>query len=283
VGEAANAKNTQLFGLAGEAIPAEAMPTVPPLRAPVVASPESLSSVAEPFHSEIPPAASIPAPTGMARIGSGQVPSLTHALSRARLPFSEVPGVVLVDATRALVTTSDERPFAARLEVLRSYGGQVTCTVLLRNLQGRASGEPLGSVGAPMVKVSGAGHLVLGARAGHTILGFRLEDAGLAFVREEHLLGFDMMLAYENGRLSTGDRQMSHVVQLQGAGIVLLELMGALAAVPVSGARSATVRRDAIVGWIGRLAPRALTPAEAPAGQHGLVTFGGEGTLLTVV
>jgi hypothetical protein len=39
-------------------------------------------------------------------------------------------------------------------------------------------------------------------------------------------------------------------------------------------------RREWIVGWIGRLLPRVLKPADAPGGQRGLVAFSGEGTIL---
>ena len=35
-----------------------------------------------------------------------------------------------------------------------------------------------------------------------------------------------------------------------------------------------------VVGWIGRMVPRALLPGEAAGGVRGLVAFAGEGTVL---
>ena len=70
------------------------------------------------------------------------------------------------------------------------------------------------------------------------------------------------------------------VVQLRGEGVVLLELAAPLGAIPVAASRPVTVRRDAIAGWLGRLVPRVLPAAEAPAGQRGLLSFVGEGTVL---
>jgi hypothetical protein len=266
---ATSSKDTQLFGLAGGDPGIEdSMPAVPKLRAPLSVQGFGLQ--------EAPPPAEAPPP--LVR----EVPTLDEVVADATLPFPESPGVLLAGPSLALVTTSDDHPFAVRLEGLRSYAGQVDCSVLLRQVQGRATGEPLGGVGAPLVRVSGDGQLVIGVRPANNIVGLRLDPPGLAFVREEHLLGFEMILLHENGRFSTGDREASNVVQLQGRGVILLELVGELAAIPVSQRRGATVRRDAIVGWLGRLVPHALPPAEAPAGQRGLVSFGGDGTVLAL-
>jgi uncharacterized protein (AIM24 family) len=145
----------------------------------------------------------------------------------------------------------------------------------------------LGGIGSPMVRVSGNAQLVLGARAGHEARVLTLED-DLAFLREDAILGFELRLAYENGRLASdasGENPRAaaeavHVVQLRGTGAVALELARKLASVPCTPGRSLVVRREWIVGWIGRLVPRALTPAESPSGQRGLVGFSGEGTVL---
>jgi len=44
--------------------------------------------------------------------------------------------------------------------------------------------------------------------------------------------------------------------------------------------RSLSVRREVILGWFGRLVPRAIASADAPCGQRGLVSFAGEGRVL---
>jgi uncharacterized protein (AIM24 family) len=102
----------------------------------------------------------------------------------------------------------------------------------------------------------------------------------VAFVREEHLLGFDALLEYENGRLAVGDGEGALMVQLRGAGTVLLELVDPLATLEVTAASGVAVRREILVGWIGRLGPRVLPLGEAPCGQRGLAGFSGDGTVL---
>jgi hypothetical protein len=206
-------------------------------------------------------------------------PRAADALTAARLAFPDAPGVVLHGDTTALVTTTDERPFALRLEAVRAFVGPATAVVLERRSRDKASGEPLGGVTTPLVKVAGAAGVVVRARPKHVIVGFRLDDAP-AYVREESLLGFDLTLTFENGKLTAGDTETVRIVQLRGEGTVLLELAAGYGAVPVGAARSVTVRRDAILGWVGRLVPRVLSPTEAPAGQRGLLSFAGEGTVL---
>ncbi len=239
---------------------------------PTVPAPETLPGVAppDPRRPTMPPHAA---------------PKASEALVAAALPFPDAPGVVLHGDAGALVTTTDERPFALRLESIRAFVGAATQIVLERRTREKATGEPLGGVVAPLVKVAGAASVVVRARAKNVVVAFGLEEAP-AYVREEHLLGFDLALTYESGKLSAGDAEAVRVVQLRGVGVVLLELgggSGSIGAIPVSPARAVTVRRDAIVGWLGRLVPRVLPASEAPAGQRGLLSFAGEGTVLVAL
>jgi hypothetical protein len=243
-----------------EAIVAPAAPRVPALRPQTVPAPDTIPGIA---------------PSKKTASGPRAVPHVADLASAARLTFPDAPGVVLAEGAAgmiALATTSDDAPFAARLEALRSYTGNVTTAVLDR--QGRAKGEPLGGVGAPILRIAGAGQLVLAPRAGHTLVAFRI-DAEPAFVVEERLLGFDLALTFEHGRL-----EGANVVQLRGQGAVLVELLGRASSIAVTTARPVTARRDAVVAWLGRVVPRALAPAEAPAGQRGLLSFAGDGTVL---
>jgi Tetratricopeptide repeat len=233
---------------------------------PTIPAPDTLPGVAPPdaLRGAAPPHAA---------------PKASDALAAARLLFPDAPGVVLHGRSGALVTTTDERPFALRLEAIRAFVGPATQIVLERRTRERATGEPLGGVVAPIVKVAGAAGVVVRARAKNVIVAFGLEEAP-AYVREEHLLGFDLALTFESGTLSAGDAEAVRVVQLRGLGVVLLELAAPIGAIPVGPSRAVTVRRDAIVGWLGRLVPRVLSAAEAPAGQRGLLSFAGEGTVL---
>jgi hypothetical protein len=70
------------------------------------------------------------------------------------------------------------------------------------------------------------------------------------------------------------------VVQLRGTGSFVLELTAPLASIVCTPERPLMVRREWIVGWLGRLMPRALSPAETPYGQRNLVSFSGDGTVL---
>jgi hypothetical protein len=224
----------------------------------------------------------VPAPTR-----PGMAPRAVADLARdAMLTFPRDRSVAILETGLALVQTegaaSPEHPkrdFAIRLEALRSYSGSPTTDVLVRQIRGQVSSETFGGVGSPMVSVSGTSYLVVGPRPSYRLVPFTLNDE-VAFAREEHVFGFDLELAYENGRLAVGDGDAALMVQLRGTGTVILELMDPLAAIEVTGARPVNVRREVIVGWIGRLVPRALSLGEAPCGQRGLVSFSGEGTVL---
>ena len=197
--------------------------------------------------------------------------------------------IALHGAELALVRTSDNPPraFACRLDALRVVAGTATTRVLHRRLREADTSEVLGGVGSPLVRVSGGAQLVLGTRAGRQLVVLAL-DEDLAFVREDLLLGFELSLGYENGRVALeSPSDSSHlavdgspIVQLRGTGAAVLELGGKVASLPSAPDRALLVRRDWVVGWLGRLVARALPPAESPSGQRGLVAFSGEGTVL---
>jgi uncharacterized protein (AIM24 family) len=199
----------------------------------------------------------------------------------ARFVFPQ-EGVTILESGLALVHTRETpsgRSFAARLEAIRAYSGDVKTDVMQRQTRGQVGAETFGGVGTPIVSVSGSGQLVLGPRHSHRLVSFLLRDE-VAFIREENLLGFDLSLSYENGRLAVGEGDTAVMVQLRGAGAALIEVLDPLATLEVTSARGISVRREALVGWVGRLVPRALSVSEAPCGQRGLVGFSGEGSIL---
>jgi hypothetical protein len=227
-----------------------------------------------------------------APLPSSPPPPMTRAARRSLLVFPPAATVALHPTGVVLAQTAEpDRPFAARLESMRVAVGTFSTRVLPRRTRGRDSAEVLGGVGSPLVAVSGDAQLVLGPRTGHQLVPLEL-DQDLAFVREDLLFGFDMRLAYENGRLSFEDASEGTgregdgvpVVQLRGTGALVLELLSDFSTLELTAeggkTRTAVVRREWVVGWIGRLLPRALPPAEAPAGQRGLVSFSGEGAVL---
>jgi hypothetical protein len=245
-----------------------------------------------------------PAPPGAPRFDEPQEPTDAgrSASSDAREP-SGTPSLLALPAHRSiglhasgvlLVQTEEEptRGFAGRADAMRAVTGTVTTRILYRRTRDADSAEMLGGVASPLVRFTGSAQLVIGPRPRHELALLGVEDH-LAFVREEYLLGFELSLAYENGRIALepsaeggwpdGGRpppEGSAVIQLRGTGAFVLELTAPLASIACTPERPLMVRREWIVGWLGRLMPRALSPAETPNGQRGLVGFSGDGAVL---
>jgi uncharacterized protein (AIM24 family) len=206
-------------------------------------------------------------------------PDVGQATRDSLLIFPGEPSAVIHASGVALVQTRPNLPFAARLESLRLAKGAMVTTVMQRRARDQETAEVLGGVGSPVVRVEGHAELVLGPRPTHELVALML-DGDIAFVREDLLLGFELRLAYENGRVAVDDGEALAIVQLKGTGTLVLELLAPFVTVDAAQGRPVMVRREWIVGWLGRLVPRALPGSEAPGGQRGLVTFNGEGTVL---
>lgn len=174
--------------------------------------------------------------------------------------------------------TGDGETFAARLESLRSYAGSLTTRMLERQSR-TPSHEPFGGIGSPLLRLTIGGTVLFGPRPGHRLVAFKLQNEQV-FLREDVILGFELALAYENGKLPFSEGEAMHVVQLKGTGTVVIELLDPWVTLEANADRSVTVRRESLVGWIGRLVPRTLPPQEAPSAQRGLVALVGEGTVL---
>lgn len=197
------------------------------------------------------------------------------------LAFPEPGHAVLHPSGVALVRLLDSAGFAARLEAIRATTHGLTMNVVDRVVDGKKTGEAFGSIGSPVVSVSGDGQLVLGARAGRKLSLLRLDEE-TCFVREDVLVGWKDALTFENGRLATSESESVAIVQLRGRGAILLESLGEILALDVRSPRGMSVRREVLLGWFGRLVPRALSVGEAPCGQRGLVSFAGEGRILVL-
>jgi len=221
-----------------------------------------------------------------------EIRPLANFIEDARLERSgDAPGVTVLGTRLARVELDQELSplgFAFRLESLRSYSGTLDRDLLPRQTRVDASagdasaGETFGGIGTPFATMKGPGQLVVGPRAAQRVVGFSLHD-DVVFFREEAVLGFDLSLHYENGRLGVakGFGDATPLVQLKGHGTVLLELAADLLALQVK-AGGITVRKEVVVGWVGRLFPRSLTGEDAPCGQRGLTSFSGDGVVLVV-
>ena len=250
---------------------------------------ESATAPPPPLHPSAVPGSTrvIPPPMpGVDEPTSVPAPATGHAVAPTLLGLPEGPPVTIHESGVVLARVTADLPFATRLDALRVVAGSITTRVLHRRARDADTTEVLGGIGSPFVRVMGEAQLVLGPRPAHRLAVIALEDE-IAFVREETLLGFELRLAYENGRLALdppGEGARSndtvHVAQVRGRGAVVMELVGDLASLPCSPGRPLYVRREWIVAWLGRLVPRALPPTESPSGQRGLVAFSGEGTVL---
>lgn len=243
-------------------------------REPPVVS-ERIKTLPPPIDVGAPP----PADYIRARPSSAPPPPVEKLAEESVLAFPKTGHVLMHPSGVALVHTTEAAGFSARLEAIRAVSNNMTMKPLERLLKGKATGESFGGIASPIAHASGEGRLVLAPRPGRKLSSFAIED-DLCFTREEVLLGFDGALAYENGRLATGEGESVAVVQLRGKGAILIEAIGQLLTLEVTGDRGISVRRDVIIGWFGRLVPRALATNEAPCGQRGLVSFSGEGRVL---
>jgi uncharacterized protein (AIM24 family) len=180
-----------------------------------------------------------------------------------------------------LVLVQAQTGFATRLDAVRSLAYAVgwKSAPLTRRSRGRGLEEPLGGTASPLVEITGRGELVLGPSPGHRLLPLALEDE-LIYVREEALVGFELGVSYENGRLPVGDGEAIAMVQLRGTGAIVVSMGEKAACIEVAEGRSASLRANRVLGWIGRVVPRGLPPSEAPGSVRGFVSFAGEGMVL---
>jgi uncharacterized protein (AIM24 family) len=187
--------------------------------------------------------------------------------------------VALTDSGLVLVQAVES--FATRLEFVKSmsYAVEPTTKPLSRRMRGRVLDEPLGGAASPIVELCGRGELVLGPHAGRKLRPMALGDEPI-YLREDVVCGFEAAIVYESGRLATGDGDAMAMVQLRGQGAVVAALPECVSALEVANGRSTTVRAGAVLGWTGRLVPRALTPTEAPAQARGYLSFTGAGMVL---
>jgi uncharacterized protein (AIM24 family) len=176
-------------------------------------------------------------------------------------------------------TEPSTRGYAARLASIRTLSGSLRAQLLERRSKGKNTGETFGGVSSPVVEVRGNGELGIAPRAAHVLVRYAL-DKEPWFFREDLIIGFDLALVFENGRLSTPEGESVPMVQLRGGGTVLVEVPRAAVALDVRSGQGLSVRREAVLGWHGRIVPRALSTHEAPCSQRGLVAFAGEGRVL---
>ena len=234
-----------------------------------------------PAQAIAPPAArSVPPPPSSIPGIAVRAPETPLAFARERLlvfprslPISQHPsGLVLVQAAQG---------FATRLGPIRalSLGTGTPTQPLRRRSRGRDLDELLGGAEAPIHEIGGRCELVLAPPEGLRLAPLALGDDPL-YLREEALIGFELPVSYENGRLPIGNAEAVPMVQLRGRGGVICAVPEHAAAIEIVPGRVTFLVAGAVRGWLGRIVPRALPPSEAPAGLRGAVSFSGEGMVI---
>ncbi|MEO6574308.1 MAG: hypothetical protein ABIP89_10740, partial [Polyangiaceae bacterium] len=204
-----------------------------------------------------------------------------------RTSFFDTNAAMVLDPTGLLAfrLVKGERSCAARLDALRLYSGALSTAVLERRARGASLGEPFGGLGGPLMRIEGDGPLLLGPRPSRHIVAFSIREE-VFFLREDVVLAFELGISFENSRLSHDDHEALPIVQLRGPGAIAIELLDPLRTLDVVASSldpeigTVTARASSVVGWIGRLVPRPVVASHAPAGQRGLLSFSGDGTLL---
>ncbi len=212
--------------------------------------------------------------------GALPAPAITALARELLLVFPRDASVALHPS--GVVLAQSTSSFATRLEVVRSMALNTgwTTAALSRRVRGKAIDEPLGGPSSPIYEVTGKGELVLGPPLGRHLRPVLADDGEPLYLREDVVSAFEIAVGYENGRLAVGDGEAISMLQLRGKGVIVASLPERVSAIEITPDRSAALRALAVLGWVGRIVPRALLPSEAPAGVRGFVSFAGEGMVL---
>jgi uncharacterized protein (AIM24 family) len=258
-------------------IPSGTWSAIEPGREQAPPQPQLVPSLAG-GRASVPPSASAAPPSASAQHGAA-ARRPAELVRDSMLVFPRDMAVSLHASGMVMIQASTG--FAARLEAVRSmaYAAGYKSATMQRRTRGRTQDEPLGGPSSPIVEIVGRGDLVLGPTFGHRLAPVALDEDAL-YIREDALQGFELSVTYENGRLPVGDGEAIAMVQLRGPGSAVLSLPERLASLEVGDNKSIAVRALNVVGWIGRIVPRALLSSETPAGMRGLVAFAGEGMVL---
>jgi hypothetical protein len=246
--------------------PVASLGSVAPAPAPAIVS-------MQPHVPSAPPPATFPPPAWRAPLGA-------ESFARDALCVFPRDHEAAVHASGLVLLRAARGP-AVRLDAVRgiSLRGPLTSRPVHRRARGIETDEPLGGAAAPLVHLEGAFELVLGAPSGTKLIALALDDEGIT-VRESAVVALAGDLALESGKMPGGEGDGVPIVQLRGTGPVVLALPPTHAALELAEGRELVLRAHGILGWVGRVTPRAMAQSDAPARVRGLVSLRGEGLVL---
>jgi len=177
-------------------------------------------------------------------------------------------GVLIVRVTDKMYT---------RTEGVDVTGGKLAYEPAMRRARGQNRAEPFETDGRPMFAVTGKGHLIA-APVGGQFTAVSLDD-DIFYLREDLVFAFEPALRWENGHVP-GSRNRVPIVQFRGNGAIAFRTERPLLAVKLAQERVLYVDATALAGWIGRVVPRAVTPADSGPASELFVECTGEGVVL---
>ena len=218
------------------------------------------------------------AAAGATRVAVGHVPPMPLSeFATARLirpedgdhTFETSAGGVLIVRVRGRVYS--------RTEGVNVTGGELKYEVASRHVRGSSTGEAFSLDGRALFVVSGFGHLVAAPLGEHFSV-VSLDD-DILYLREGIVFAFEEQIRWENGHLP-GSQASVPMVQFRGRGEVAFRSKQPLLAIKLAPERVLYIDAHVLAGWIGRVVPRAVTPAAGGAASTMVVECTGEGVVL---
>lgn len=218
------------------------------------------------------------AAAGAARVAVGHHPPqplFEFATSKLIRP-DDGDSVFELSAGGVLIVRVQGRVYT-RTEGVNVTGGELAYEVASRRSRGSSGGEEFSSDGRPLFVVSGKGHLLAGPLDQH-FTAVTL-DQDILYLREDLVFAFEDQLRWENGHVP-GSNSTIRMVQFRGQGSVAFRSKRPLLAIKLASERVLHVDAMVLAGWIGRVIPRAVTPAAGGEQSTLFVECTGEGVLL---
>lgn len=184
-----------------------------------------------------------------------------------------------VSASGALLVRVSERMFC-RLAGVYATGGQLDFEPAHRRSRGANTEERFDHGGDAMSVVYGEGYLVAFPERGRFTAVYLDDD--ILYLREEKVFAFTQTLRWENGNIP-GLRGKLPVVQFRGDGAVAFRTTKVVTPIKLPAGGAMYVDTGALIGWIGRVIPRAVMPAEGGPMAEVCVECTGEGVVLVEV
>lgn len=260
-------------------------PPPPPRSSPaldVPAAADDLDAIVDEVdHGAISRAVAQAAPSaqrGAARVAAGHRPPqpLSEFATTRLVRLEDGDEPFEISAGGVLIVRVREKMFS-RTEGVDVTGGELDYEPAQRRSRGQSRTEPFATAGRALFQVTGQGHL-LAAPLGGQFTAVTLDD-DIFYLREDLVFAFEPVLRWENGHVP-GSRATIPMVQFRGTGAVAFRTERPLLSVKLAQDRVLYVDATALAGWIGRVVPRAVTPADGGPGSELFVECTGEGVVL---